>query len=47
MLMQIYGDEKLSDDRHRWDAFKAVSMAFENIDRQVLLLRKDAEAFGT
>lgn len=29
-----------------WDAFKAVSMASENIDHQVWLLRKDAETFG-
>jgi len=27
--------------------FKAVSTAFENIDRQAPLLRKAAEAFGT
>lgn len=30
----------------RWDAFKAVSEASENIDCQVWLLRKDAETFG-
>lgn len=47
MLMRIYGDEQLSADRHRWDAFKAVSTASENIDCQVWLLRKDAKAFGT
>lgn len=45
--MRIYRDEKLCNDRHRWDAFKAVSVASENIDCQVWLLRKDAEAFGT
>lgn len=44
--MWIYRDEKLSNDRHRWDAFKAVSVASENIDCQVWLPRKDAEAFG-
>lgn len=47
MLMRIYGDEQLSDDRHRWDAFQAVSTASANAERRVWLLRRDAEAFGT
>lgn len=47
MLMQIRGDEELSGGRLRRDAFEAASTAFENIDHQVWLLRKDAEAFGT
>lgn len=29
----------------RWDAFKAVSVASENTDCQVSLLRKNAETF--
>lgn len=40
MLKGIYGEEKLCNDRHRWDAS-------ETVDCQVQLLRKDSEAFGT
>lgn len=31
---------------NRWDAFKAVSVASEDTDCQVWLLRKYAETFG-
>lgn len=30
----------------RWEAFKAVTVASENIDCQVWVQRKDAEVFG-